>query len=111
MIFIGLALVGCAGNKAKYEPRPPLHITSEHYSLDDLCRIVERHVYNAALAKASKVRRSQYEENLDMSDVPAQMAQDVLMNIETTWQLPIDNEEAATAYANFVYEKCVQNNQ
>lgn len=111
MIIIGVALVGCAGNKTKHEPRPPIHITSEQYTLNDLCKIVERHVYNAGIAKASNTRRSQYEEDLDMSDVPSQMATDVIMNIETTWRLPLENEEAAAAYANFVYEKCIQNNQ
>ena len=109
-IITGLVLVGCA-SKPVESTRAPLHITNEQFTLDDLCRIVEDHVYQAGIARANGERRSRYEKEADFSNVPAQMAADVLMNVDTTFRLPIKDEAGAAAYSHFVYEKCIENNQ
>ena len=108
-------LTGClaVGGTPKPKPEPKREVVDldeTNLTVDDLCRIVERETFNAGVAKAGRVRQGRYVESIDFQGVPAAMVTDIMMNIETVYQLPIEDEEDAAAYANYVYEECIRYN-
>ena len=109
LLCVGL-LVGCAGQ----EPISPLpevvYIHDDKQSLKEICRSLEVYAVEVGLnrlARKNRISKQDLEENVTALEVNQVLQNDMVVVIDTMYQLPIETYKDVDAVAYLIYKNCM----